>query len=541
MSVVLHTKQVFNIEHINTIFINTSTGLQKYFIYSILVTPDYPTYFIVLEDTKYIGYYDDTENMFIIINIKDEDEDFKEITTEIQKIERIFKRFSTKQSSNINGIFEIINNTENFEFFEDFPHSVRFIQLDAAKEQIAILNSKFKCLNYRISIDYIFQLKENTVIQISDDQNYQQLANTLLLSIFKGDTCISSIEVILNNDKIGIFSNTHKEYQKRKFNKLLRSVIIIIATSLYPTIKYVYSVAVNPISSYLMVKHFNAKAYITEPFKGRKEITTSLTKYADHKEYFEKYKSIITYVEINAENIDNANRMFDIIDKEIKCKRKTIRNVFYASGDENDNGKSLSSSSRKSKKRTLKSKAGNIFYYSIPNSSKIRLMMTHMFKVYDEYAKRLYDIFEETDIKLFDRKTFKDKIRLYEDNNYYQLCGDTISGGYIGYSSQKNICIFTYENDNITGICIIDIDYDIPNAIEVKLLCVPKIYKGKGRIILNKLIEIANSNNIVINLEAVGTVSYYKRFGFQLKNCTHYDSKGNCISGYMTKIPDTKT
>jgi hypothetical protein len=354
MSVILYTKEDLGIKHITSVFINTRTGLQKYFIYSIVIN-GCTTHFNVLEDTKYIGYYNDKTKKCIVINIIDED--FAKITFEIEEIQNILK---THPSPNTNLIFGIINATDNFEYFYNFPHCVETIVLDSAKEQIAILNSKFKCLNYRISIDYIFQLKENTEIQILDDQIHPLLANTLLLSVFKGNRCISSIEVILKKNKgtIVIESNTHKEYYQRKFNKLLRSVIIIIATSLYPTIKYVYSVAVNPISSYLMVKHFNAKAYIvTENIE--RDITTSLTKYTDHIKHFQDYEYILIYVKINDKNIANAERMFDITEKEIKCKRRTMRAVMYMSGDENDNGKSLSGSPIKSRSKTLKKSTSN--------------------------------------------------------------------------------------------------------------------------------------------------------------------------------------
>jgi hypothetical protein len=177
------------------------------------------------------------------------------------------------------------------------PKTFEYIDLTAAKQQITILNLKFKCLNYRISID----------------------TNTLLLCIFKGDTCISSIEVIPIHSGIRINRNTHKEYQNRKFIKLLTSVIIIIARDLYPQIEYIKSTAINPTSSYLMVKYFKAKAYND----SGEEITPELTEYTDHIEYIKKYERIHTEIEINPENIANAEQMFDIIEKEVKCRRST--------------------------------------------------------------------------------------------------------------------------------------------------------------------------------------------------------------------------
>ena len=46
-------------------------------------------------------------------------------------------------------------------------------------------------------------------------------------------------------------------------------------------------------------------------------------KRAGSKRYLQKYKRIRTEVKIDDKNIDNAERMFDIIEKEVKCKRLT--------------------------------------------------------------------------------------------------------------------------------------------------------------------------------------------------------------------------
>jgi hypothetical protein len=68
MSLILSSKDDFGIEHVTTVFINTRTGLQKYFIYSIVINGS-TTHFNVLEDIKYIGIYIVLNTIFIFFII----------------------------------------------------------------------------------------------------------------------------------------------------------------------------------------------------------------------------------------------------------------------------------------------------------------------------------------------------------------------------------------------------------------------------------------------------------------------------------------
>jgi len=334
MSLILSSKDDFGIEHVTTVFINTRTGLQKYFIYSIVINGS-TTHFNVLEDIKYIGIYNYKTNTFNIINIKDEDN--IEISFEMKNQ---IKAVLQEKYVNLLTISNILNATVKFEMLNLFTG--HYIDLKATKQQIEFLNSKFKCVNYRISIDYIFQINRNSKVFLFNDAVNILTANTLLLSIFKGDTCVSSIELIPDGSNITINRNTHRDYQNRKFIKLLTSVTIIIARSL--NITKIKTITVNPTTSYLMVKYFQATAYISfeDAFEDDGEddgeddyeddITTKLVSYEKHKRYLHKYKRIRTEVKIDDHNIDNAERMFDIIEKEVKCKRlttpsKKIKNV----------------------------------------------------------------------------------------------------------------------------------------------------------------------------------------------------------------------
>ncbi len=144
--------------------------------------------------------------------------------------------------------------------------------------------------------------------------------NTLLLCLFNGNNCISSLELDIEpnvNSNIYISSKTNKLYEKRKYNKLLRAIIIIIAKSIDPAIQYIQSAAINPVSAYLMLHSFNAvyKNRVTE---------TKLNKDSTYEEIEAEMElrgddALITSVELNDENNAIAHRVFESIIENINC------------------------------------------------------------------------------------------------------------------------------------------------------------------------------------------------------------------------------
>ena len=86
----------------------------------------------------------------------------------------------------------------------------------------------------------------------------------LLLCLLHNGKCISSISCKINpeDNAIEISSKTNKEYEGKKYNLFLRCAIVLIITHLmYGDGTYfekIISRAVNPISIYSMIKHFEA-------------------------------------------------------------------------------------------------------------------------------------------------------------------------------------------------------------------------------------------------------------------------------------------
>lgn len=184
------------------------------------------------------------------------------------------------------------------------------------------LNEKMNCIDYRISIDYIFQMENNTEINLYQF-NDNATSTRLLLCIFNSNNaCISSL-IIDYYEKIKsvvISSKTKIDYEGKKLNKLLRAICIIIANKLFPEIQYIKSDALNPISAYLMINVFNGRAY-----KRNGELFNS-TSYEEIQRYLDdnSREGIDIMVEINDENIENANNVFDEIikDEKFECIKK---------------------------------------------------------------------------------------------------------------------------------------------------------------------------------------------------------------------------
>jgi hypothetical protein len=196
------------------------------------------------------------------------------------------------------------------------------INLEKTKDKIAELNDILGCIDLQIRIDYVFQLEENT--EINTFVNVFD-STTLLLCIFdnNNNNCISSLTLHISNEEVAEIyfdSQTKKEHQGKKLNKLLRAIIIIIAKYVHPSAVYVSSAPLNPTSFYLMIKYFNAILFHND---GSSE-TIAFKNYAEAKKYLHTNDVNVVKTELIETNIQNAESMFKhIVDKEINCKRKS--------------------------------------------------------------------------------------------------------------------------------------------------------------------------------------------------------------------------
>lgn len=154
-----------------------------------------------------------------------------------------------------------------------------FHPLDTTQEIIASLNEQIMetCPDYKIILDYVYNARYKDV-KFYDKRTH--VMNFILCLMDKTDnSCISSITFYLKNletdDTLYFDSFTVETHQKRNMNKLLRGIAILIAPHLSKNIQYIASPAVNPVSAYTMMKHFNAipekkyVEYIENKYKKR--------------------------------------------------------------------------------------------------------------------------------------------------------------------------------------------------------------------------------------------------------------------------------
>lgn len=83
-------------------------------------------------------------------------------------------------------------------------------------------------------------------------------STTLLLCLNKNGNCVSSIELVTfpNQEYIIINSATLPEEQGNKYNKLLRTALMLIGRYI-PGITQIYSAATNPISAWLLISNYD--------------------------------------------------------------------------------------------------------------------------------------------------------------------------------------------------------------------------------------------------------------------------------------------
>jgi len=174
-------------------------------------------------------------------------------TAEINEIKRAFQ---DNQSQTKNPGFLYYKKTISIKFNESECEHEIVISQDS-KDKITELNALLinKCPGMTLSLDYIYNMKGNVV-------SYSDSIHTLVLCLNNNYGCVSSIEINIEDRPEGkvliIGSKTKENYQGKKYNKLLRSAIIIIGPLLGCV--NLESHSVNPISAWTLMKSFSATA-----------------------------------------------------------------------------------------------------------------------------------------------------------------------------------------------------------------------------------------------------------------------------------------
>jgi hypothetical protein len=290
--------------------------------------------------------YGDTIHIF---NLKDDGE-FSDIKKQFENNIAEIKNNPNYHANRINS--SITYGINNLKWVNDLDDCSKVINLDAAKEYVNILNKELNttCPNFRINLDYIFDLPEHSIIDTYNIllSNLSDYADSLLLCLFYNNHCVSSLTIKLINNKIFIDSKTNPIYKRRKFNKLLRAVLIIIAKLIDKNIHYVVSEALNPISAYLMINSFNATA------TNYDDQTITVSKFEDIVDEIIKNYSLILKVELNEPNIQKAQQVFNETVANINCSEPKTNTVSDTIGGNKKRKKTRKKRRIKNKKRKTK-------------------------------------------------------------------------------------------------------------------------------------------------------------------------------------------
>ena len=204
------------------------------------------------------------------------------------------------------------------------------MNLNDAQQKLIELNKSLqeKCSNLSLYLDYVYNHKTDSTLELYKDLNkkYSVGPYLLVLCLYNDNHCISSITIKIDGTELFIDSRTHISYQNKKYNILLRSIIIILSKHISKDIKYIISNAINQGSAYMMMQYFGGKLYNPYSYdvgENEREFlkfseTMGIPLYepdTNYKNLFDlykgKFKMLTIAVEVNPENIEKADTKFN--------------------------------------------------------------------------------------------------------------------------------------------------------------------------------------------------------------------------------------
>jgi hypothetical protein len=201
------------------------------------------------------------------------------------------------------------------------------LDLSAAQDVLEELNRELrrKCPNLHFKLAPYFEYLEP--IQRYGQHGHMcigcQYYNTMILALCNDERCISSIELLMVHDgEIMINSKTDEDQEDKKYNKLLRALLAMVANKI-EGFHFFKSKAMNPVSTWLLLQYSNARIDEDDPFieflNGRKPTKELIQEYYPTDKT--DYKEIKLTVDLNSENAAHAYKQFKkiIADGEIVC------------------------------------------------------------------------------------------------------------------------------------------------------------------------------------------------------------------------------
>jgi hypothetical protein len=297
-------------------------------------------YHITIEGLKY--YFFGQNNKYVLVIIDDTNFNIYKLENDIEELPNETKMQITRLINNqcidcpegIKLLNE--NNILYFNHFLDFKGLglTANLNLNDAKKKITELNKSLqkKCSNLSLSLDYVYDHQTGSTLELYSSLNhpYSDSPYSLVLCLYTGNHCISSITISIKNfgKELSIDTRTHTDYERRKYNILLSSIIIIISKYLSSDITYIKSLAINPASAYILMQYLGGQLfkyddgslgyYNSKFLEFSKEMNMPLYESdTNYKKLFELYeqkepfKMLIITVELNDENIEKADKKFN--------------------------------------------------------------------------------------------------------------------------------------------------------------------------------------------------------------------------------------
>ena len=183
-------------------------------------------------------------------------------------------------------------------------------------EMLSDLNNLLqkKCSNLEIRIGMMTEMPGKINVYSP------KLKNSILVCLYYNNDCIASIQLFKNDENIELRSFTNEMFSGKKYNTLLRFVLILISNKIKvngQNITVLHSSALNPISAHLLMSKFNSMPVMDESNDIFLHFMNNL--YKKEREPGDMYKVVNEFYKINKEPIEFEIPLTrEIIDKSMK-------------------------------------------------------------------------------------------------------------------------------------------------------------------------------------------------------------------------------
>lgn len=251
------------------------------------------------------------------------------------------------------------------------------IQLDLkfTRGPLLTLNKKIKSIcDNKLELAIYDNVKTNEELQsasLYDDDSDPDFV--ICLNYKKDDTknCISSISCKINKENFSVefSSKTEKIYEGKKYNVILRSVLIILCPYIkikiddtYHNISEIISRAINPISIYLLARYFHAKNDLLEAYMEENSLEYDKLTFENAKDFYDNVDPMEFKDKEEAEiymknNKDFGNPILFVIDINDPVNIEQAKKIFNTAVlvcPETTGGRSKRDRSKRTKKRGKK-------------------------------------------------------------------------------------------------------------------------------------------------------------------------------------------